>query len=387
MKRTLTCLLLIVFFEVSAQDDQRLFVSGYVKDMVTISRQPNDWWIDNLVHNRINFRWEMSQDWTFRLDLRNRFFFGDQVRITPGYGSLIDTNNDYFDLSLLGGKNNAIGHTYIDRMYAEWAGEKMNVRIGRQRINWGLNLVWNPNDIFNAYSFFDFDYEERPGSDAIRAEYFLDYASSIELAVRMADDLKDVTVGGMYKFNYRGYDIQILGGVMRNNLVTGGGWAGNIGQAGLKGEVTYFRELDLNTDQVLASISADYSFPNSLYFNGSMLFNSEGKKQYNPIFFDPSQLDVRSLSPYKYSYFLQSSYQLTPLTMVGLAGMLFQDNSYLVVPTLTVSIIENLDLDVIAQLYYPVEEEICINQGGFNMCTTIQPPDVELFFVRLKYSY
>ena len=34
---------------------------------------------------------------------------------------------------------------------------------GRQRINWGQTFVWNVNDVFNAYSYFDFDYKERPG--------------------------------------------------------------------------------------------------------------------------------------------------------------------------------------------------------------------------------
>ena len=54
----------------------------------------------------------------------------------------------------------------------------------RQRINWGQTLVWNPNDIFNAYSYFDFDYIERPGSDAIRLQYYPDYSSAIEMAVK-----------------------------------------------------------------------------------------------------------------------------------------------------------------------------------------------------------
>ncbi|MCG8318265.1 MAG: hypothetical protein MI921_02070 [Cytophagales bacterium] len=43
--------------------------------------------------------------------------------------------------------------------------------IGKHRINWGKSYVWNPNDVFNAYSFFDFDYEERRGTDALLIKY------------------------------------------------------------------------------------------------------------------------------------------------------------------------------------------------------------------------
>ena len=57
----------------------------------------------------------------------------------------------------------------------------MGLRIGRQRINWGVNLAWNPNDLFNAYSLIDFDYQERPGSDAIRFQYYMGDLSVLNL--------------------------------------------------------------------------------------------------------------------------------------------------------------------------------------------------------------
>lgn len=41
-------------------------------------------------------------------------------------------------------------------------------------------MAWNPNDWFNTYNYFDFDYEERPGTDAIRVRvYFKDGMSSL----------------------------------------------------------------------------------------------------------------------------------------------------------------------------------------------------------------
>ncbi len=90
--------------------------------------------------------------------------------------------------------------------------DKFQVTLGRQRINWGQTFVWNPNDIFNAYSYFDFDYIERPGSDAVRLQYFPSSSSVAEFAVKV-DDENDITAAGLYRFNKWGYDIQFLAGL------------------------------------------------------------------------------------------------------------------------------------------------------------------------------
>ncbi len=82
-------------------------------------------------------------------------------------------------------ENSFFLNTTIDRLWLDLNFNKFQARIGRQRINWGQTFVWNPNDIFNAYSFFDFDYTERPGSDAIRLQYYPSFSSAIELAAKI----------------------------------------------------------------------------------------------------------------------------------------------------------------------------------------------------------
>ena len=42
-------------------------------------------------------------------------------------------------------------NTTIDRLNIELFYDKIEVVLGRQRVNWGKALVWNPNDIFNSY--------------------------------------------------------------------------------------------------------------------------------------------------------------------------------------------------------------------------------------------
>ncbi|MDW3193695.1 MAG: hypothetical protein R8G66_15095 [Cytophagales bacterium] len=382
MKKSSFLLLILLLLATSlvAQEEEEekkktTRLSGYLKDMVSMNILPSqdDVAIDNLIHNRLNFRWFPSQQFQFRLEVRNRIFFGDFVSQIPNYGEFIDVNDDYFDASILVvDKNDLVIHSMIDRAYAEWKQESWSLSVGRQRINWGVNLAWNPNDIFNAYSFFDFDYEERPGSDAIRFQKYRGYAGGYEIAVSMADELDEVTAAYLYKWNQHNYDFQVLSGVMRNNFVLGGGWAGSIGNAGFKGEMTYFEPLG-NTDQrtFLASISGDYVFANSLYLNGSILFNSAPITSGSLLQASTANLDVRSLSPYRYSAFLQASFPAHPLFNVGISTMTFPGNQGVFInPFLTWSMLSNLDLDLIGQIFAWSDSD-----------------DVYVMYARVKWSF
>ena len=351
-------LVFTAFHWVSGQEvkQRTASLSGYLKDMATFNlpEGADSVAVDNLIHNRLNFKWFPSDKLQLRVELRTRVFSGDYVTLIPNYGELIDVNNDFFDGSwLIVDSDNLIIHTMIDRAYAEWKEETWSLQVGRQRVNWGINMAWNPNDIFNAYSFFDFDYEERPGSDAIRFQKYIGYAGGYEIAVKMADSVEALTAGFLYKWNQRNYDFQVLTGIMKNNLALGGGWAGNIGNVGFKGEMTLFEPLD--SDQVrtyMGTISGDYMFANSLYLNGSVLYNSAPLGNGNFELTSSSNLDVRSLSPFEGSAFVQMSYPFHPLVSAGISAMAFPGNQGVFVnPFLMWSIVNNLDADLIGQLF------------------------------------
>ncbi|MDH5608486.1 MAG: hypothetical protein OEY56_03320, partial [Cyclobacteriaceae bacterium] len=161
------CCMLMLSPDLRAQDDEGQWeVKGYIKDMVSVQfpSGADTVILDNLVHQRLNVRWFPTDKFSARLEIRTRLFTGDRVNSLPNYAQLVDVNNDYFDLSFLPvNKPGVVWHTMIDRAYAQWQEDGWTLSAGRQRVNWGVNLAWNPNDIFNAYSFFDFDYSERPG--------------------------------------------------------------------------------------------------------------------------------------------------------------------------------------------------------------------------------
>ena len=364
MRFLLSISLLLYSLLVLAQEEEppKFTVKGYLKDMISVNHLGDSVLFQNLIHNRVNTAWYPSDHWSVFVEVRTRLISGGFVKSFPNYDKLIDTNNDYLDLSgswMLG--NSSVLNVMADRAYVQWAKDTWEVKLGRQRINWGINLVWNPNDWFNAYSYFDFDYEERPGSDAIRISRYTGVASSVEVAAKMADEVDNFVGAGLWKINKSGYDVQFLAGLAQGDLALGTGWAGNLGLAGFKGEFTYFHkavETVYNLgydDMVLWSISVDYSFPSSLYLNGSVLFNSGGSYDPASFFFLQSLRPgtVRTLSPYKWSSFVQTSYQFSPLLFGGLAFIGYPGgDAFFVNPSLTVSVRENLDLDLIGQLFY-----------------------------------
>jgi len=129
-----------------------------------------------------------------------------------------------------------------DRLNLNYSYGNWDITLGRQRINWGINTVWNPNDLFNSQNFLDTDYEEKPGSDALRIQYTTGETSSLEIAFHPDKEfkMKQSVLAAIYKFNFRSFDFQILAARYLQDYSMGMGWAGNIKNAGFKGEINYF---------------------------------------------------------------------------------------------------------------------------------------------------
>jgi hypothetical protein len=274
------------------------------------------------------------------------------------YGAYIDRDNGFFDLS----HNWAEGSSYvlnttIDRFYLDFTSGKWQVRAGRHRINWGQNLVWNPNDVFNAYSYFDFDYEERPGTDAVRVQYFTGFTSAAEFVYQLGDNIDEMSFMGLYKFSKWDYDIQFLAGQVKRDLVVGAGWSGDIKGGGFRGELTYFHDKDsLNeaVGQLVASISGDYTFPSSLYLQASVLFNSKGTTGKagipNPNIL--TQTSAKYLTLSRMDLFGQISYQISPLWRGDLASIVnLFDKSFFIGPGVSYSLSDNMELLLFGQLF------------------------------------
>jgi len=380
-RRYLSYLFVLIVISLTAQEkEQHLFLVGYVKNLHEFSfvDQLDQLQWTTLIHNRLNFKYTPSDDIKIRLELRNRLFYGDTIKHIYGFSEAISNDNGIIDLSWNAIENkDMLFNTTIDRVLVNYTKGNWDITLGRQRVNWGMNLVWNPNDIFNTYNFLDFDYEERPGSDAVRVQYYLGDFSKLEVTAKKGRSADDYIVAAMYKFNKGTYDIQLITGVYQKNWVIGAGWAGNLKNAGFKGEVSYFvpYETYFNSKNVLsASVSVDYGFKKGLYIQGSVLYNSSADDSTGNIGdLLSTNLSANNLMPYKYSGFLQLAKEFNPIFSSTVSTIYSPTNhSIIIIPSLNYSVATNWELNFTGQSFFEFEEYKTLGNS---------------LFVRLRWSF
>lgn len=355
---------------------------GYIRDM------QNSYFIDNidslsssnLIHNRLNFKFTLSPKLTGRLEIRNRIFYGDQVKQIPEFGKYINQYEGFINLSKLWvSEYSLVIHSVVDRFQLQYAGEKWDIKIGRQRINWGINNIWNPNDIFNAYNFLDFDYEERRGNDAIRIQHFFKNNTAAELAFKPGRNKDESTGALLYKFNRWKYDFQFLTGICQSDLVIGTGWAGNIIDAGFKGEASYFHPKNNPVDTTgiwCLSIMSDMTFKNNWYVSLAVLYNSNPNNilgAYGGLY--NSNLSAKSLFPYRYNFYAGIIKTITPITSINFSFIYATEkNTIIVFPSFAWNVASNFDLDFTTQSYFAESKKSYQTLGN-------------AFFIRGRWSF
>ena len=362
----------------------RISISGFVKYMNTASIIDFDSIItDNLIHNRVRLKWDVTKRLQSVFEVRNRIFYGEATRLNPYLGESLNNDLGQIDLSFVPlNKNSLVIHSILDRAYLKYSQDKWELRMGRQRINWGVNLAFNPNDLFNAYSLVDFDYQERPGADALRFQYFTGDLSSLEFAVQPSKDIDSSIIAGLWKFNKWKYDFQLLAGNYYQDFILGSAWAGNVKDMGLKTEVSYFHSKYNFSDTsgaISLSTTLDYSFKNGIYINGSMLYNSLGIDQplnTNNLFQAfIGDISAKSLMPSKWTYFGQISGAFNPALNGSMSVFYMQGiNLLLFMPSIIYNISDNWELMITAQSAF----------GEIN--SKFNPTGTGLF-LRLMYSF
>ncbi len=360
-------IILIDLATINAQDQveskwkDKISFSGYLRYMNSSSVINSDSTIkDNLIHNRLRIKLDLNSRFNAVVEMRNRAFFGQATKINPNLGNILNNDLGELDLSFVPyDQKELVIHSIFDRAYIKYSSDKWELRIGRQRINWGVNLAWNPNDLFNAYSLIDFDYQERLGVDALRLQYYIGEMSTIEISAQPGMNIDESIFAGLWKFNLNGSDFQFLFGNYYEDVAIGFGLATNIKNAGVTIESTYFnpKNNSKTSEGLSTSFSVDYSTKSGIYFNSSFLFNSLGstKKSTDDNLFGSFLTDIsaKRLMPSKLTYFTQVSGNFTPaingsMTIFHMKG----EEMLLIMPSITYEIKENLDTMLLAQLIY-----------------------------------
>lgn len=373
--------LLIVNTSLYAQLGEVLDIGGYFKELgqVSFNNHLSDFRYDNSLQNRFETEWSFSNSFEFRADLRTRLISGYTIENTPFISEFYERDAGFIDATWVWfDTEQSVMQSQVDRFYASYYNGDVELHAGRQRINWARTFVWSPNDLFNNYAFLDFDYEERPGVDALLAQYNWSFGSSVQLGFRMADEFDEMVLAGMLRTNWGDYDVQFLGGHYLGQFVIGGGWAGYIQNAGFKGEMSFFlpdKNILKNPWTVTATAGVDYMMPSSLYLRGELLYNGGFDEVNAPLanLIQPPSADNLFIA--KTGLFLNGSYPVTPLVNTSFSMMASFDRSlFIFIPQLSYSLTQDIDLMVLIQ---------SLNGNVFKDVLETS----NLFFFQLKWSY
>lgn len=390
----ISILLLILCTNLNAQNNFE--VSGYVKNMHSVMVLPENPLVtdrlfsDNLIHHRFNTICYINNKLSLRTELRDRIIYGDLLEnystLTFGqdYSTIVDAGNDQLDLSFFMINNTSLlWHIIADRMYFEYISGNWEVRAGRQRINWGINTFWNPNDIFNAFNYFDFDYEERPGADALRLTYYKGISTSYEFALKYFDKFEDATGAFLMKTTKWNTDLQSIIGKDKKDLVFGGGLNGYIkGKYGLKAEASLFQPYESldSTSTFVMSLGTDYITKKEWIWMLGVLYNEQnGVTNANPLdFTSNNNISAKSLAGTEWNIILSVAKAINPRSTWSTAIMYSPEgNTSIAINSFSYSLKDNWDIDMISQI---MAADSPIPTMGWI-------PMFNATFLRLKVSY
>jgi hypothetical protein len=385
--------IIFAFLQTPAQNSSFDY-NGYAKYLFSSSKVPeiNDRLYDHLLHLRLNTKYYATQSLTAAMELRFRTFYGESAYKIPNYRELIQTTRDFVELDFfLWETKYSIGYLEVDRLYLDFVKNDFEVTVGRQRIAWGSCWVWNPTDLFNPLEVLNFDYEERPATDAVRVQYYTGPVTKLEVSYKPAKDPADQILAGLLSLNKWDYDFNLIAGMKYKRWLAGFSWAGDIYSAGFRGELLVSQKPDSTdtfiyypqlsqpislSDNTMISfaLSGDYTFPNSFYIHTEVLYNNTGVTE-NTFLYQPLAGNLGLLTAARWSIYQEISYDITPLLRGSIFGIYNpNDKSYVIVPSLSYSVITNLDLYLISFFF---EGNPLTEYGEYG--TT--------YYLRLKYSF
>ncbi len=208
------------------------------------------------------------------------------------------------------------------RGYIEYATDSHLLRVGRQRIPFGVGRIWNPIDIFNPIDVTAIEPGEREGTDSLRYEYAISDLAGFDLT--LAEDRWAARLKGFLGFA----DMALVTVIDddRDLIIVGWELEGELASTGIElrseGGSFYSRSMEEAHTELI--IGAEYGFANSLTLLLEYSFND-----------DP---DVDQLG-------IILSYQLSPLLQASILALTnLEDHSRLLAPTISYSLSDEMTL-------------------------------------------
>ena len=220
--------------------------------------------------------------------------------------------------------------------------------------------AWNPNGWLSTFAPTEIDRDYKGGVDALRVSVALGRSAGAEIVYAYGEDgeWNDSALIGRAFTNWRGWDLEVLGGSVLVDGRLGFGFSGDAGGAGVRGEVAWHHPREpypgddhpgeTESDFLRATGEVDHRWPSSLqlftelHFNG---FGSDDPADYANLFRSPRIATGQIQNVGRAYAGSQLSYELTPLLTAAAANLVnLDDASGLLNPTVTYSLSDESDL-------------------------------------------
>lgn len=190
--------------------------------------------------------------------------------------------------------------------------DNVDLKLGRQRIAWGTGRFWSPLDILNPVNPLALEREERIGVDAALLEAKLGPLSRASLVYAPASDRGSPSRAMQLHGNAAGVDATLVVGRLLELHIVGMDVAGQIGDAGIRGEAARLRPRGGGGGFNRLMAGVDYAFLNGLTLSVELFYNGAGSR--DPAGYDLAEQGSGRLASLATRYAgLYASYEITPL--------------------------------------------------------------------------
>ena len=240
----------------------------------------------------------------------------------------------------------------LTRAFLGWRTDSLKIVAGRQRVAWGSGRVWNPTDRFNPTSPISFDAGGRIGIDAIFAEKYIGSFGAAQFVAAPSNRDHGVTqkIVTRWRDTIGEADYALLVGSIGNELITGIDIASNFMGGGFYFELTTGRPKNKSSYIQFSTGYATAWSPtfleNYLTIGFEYLRNTAANGKKITLSYDRLQTRREHLMALSLGYDIGFLWRASAVTLLDI-----QTGSRAIIPSLTWSAAEDIDIEFLGQFY------------------------------------
>lgn len=255
---------------------------------------------------------------------------------------------------------------FLDNAFLRMSFNRFDITAGRQQISYGTGYAFNPTDVFNVKDALDPTYEQ-PGQNGIRFDVPISNRYGLTGVYSPGDDWDSTIKMLRLKGGLGHFDFSLTGAMLEwtendylnfeavstKRAMAGFDFAGELLGVGVWFEGAY-NALEDGDDYNEIAAGLDYTFESGFYTMTEYYFNGLGKEDSEDYVFNDWMRylagELRSLG--QHNLFIYGDYPVSDFMRLGSSVILSaSDNSFALVPQLTYSIFQDVDLTVFGNIY------------------------------------